>query len=76
VLEKRLAEKMSENEELQQQVQRGKEALQSAHTSKEEMAKRAQASQRQVSETRRLTADDLSDLEQVQRILSVSATSS
>ncbi len=66
VLEKRLAEKMTENEELQLQVQKGRDTLQSALTTKEELQRRAQASQKQASETRRMTADDLSELEQAQ----------
>ena len=66
MLEKRLAEKMTENEELQLQVQKGRDTLQSALTTKEELQRRAQASQKQASETRRMTADDLSELEQAQ----------
>ena len=65
MLEKRLAEKMSENEELQAQVAKGRDNLQGALSAKEEMARKAQASQRHASETRKLTIDDLSDLEQV-----------
>ena len=73
-LEERLQVKIQENNELQLQVQKGREALESATVSKTELQKKAQASQRQASETRRLTAEDLSDLEQVHSIIITIAT--
>ena len=73
-MEERLQVKIQENNELQLQVQKGREALESATVSKTELQKKAQASQRQASETRRLTAEDLSDLEQVHSIIITIAT--
>lgn len=64
-VEARLKEQMDENAALQEQMRHTREALESATTSKNELQKKAQASQRLVSETRKLTADDISDLEQV-----------
>ena len=55
---------MSENEELLLQVNKGRDNLQSALYAKEEMQKKAQASQKHATETRKVTADDLGELEQ------------
>jgi len=64
VLEKRLQEKIAENEDLLLQVARGRDTLQSAITAKDDITRKAQQSQRQVAETRRVTGDDLGELEQ------------
>lgn len=65
VLEQRLQDKVSENEDLQNQIAKGRENLQTALIAKEELSRKAQASQKLVSETRKMTADDLTDQEQV-----------
>lgn len=62
-MEKRLAEKMTENDDLQLQLNRSREALQDAVSSKEELQKKAQTSLRHASETRKLTSEDLGQLE-------------
>ena len=68
-LEQRLDERMKDIEELQNQVKKGRDTLQGALTSKEELQKKALASQKHASETRKLTADDLVDLEQVRTVV-------
>lgn len=65
-LENRLAEKMTENEELQLQLNKSREALQDAVSSKEDLQKKAQSSLRYASETRKLTSEDLGQLEHAQ----------
>ncbi len=64
-LEQRLAAQMEENKELVAQIAKGRENLQSALTAKEELSRRAQASQKLATETRKMTVDDLTDQEQV-----------
>jgi len=54
---------MSENEELQLQVNKSRDALQDAISSKEDIQKKAQSSLRYASETRKLTSEDLGQLE-------------
>lgn len=56
---------ISDNESLRAEVMHQKQLLESANATKSTLEKKAQASQRQASETRRLTAEDLFDLEQV-----------
>ena len=65
-LEKRLAEKLTENEDLQLQLNKSREALQDAVSSKEDLQKKAQSSLRYASETRKLTSEDLGQLEHAQ----------
>lgn len=60
-----MAEHVSTNKELQAQVVKGRETLQAALSAKEELSRKAQASQKVAQETRRMTADDLTELEQV-----------
>lgn len=72
VLEKRLEEKVQENRELQEQLQKGRETLQVALTAKEDMQRRVQQSQRSVAETRKISIEDLNELEQVKLLLSIS----
>lgn len=64
VLELRVTDLVTENEELRGQLMKGKDTIQSAQHAKEEMHKKIQSAARQAAENKRNGLQDLTELEQ------------
>jgi predicted RNase H-like nuclease (RuvC/YqgF family) len=66
VLEKRLQEKVEENEDLQNQLQRARDTTQSAINTRDEMQKKVAGAAKLASEARKLTTEDLVAVKEAQ----------
>jgi len=65
-LEKRLQEKIDENGELQAQLKRAREQIQTTSAAKEEFQKKAAAAMKSTQDNKKFSADDVSGLEEIQ----------